>query len=71
MKANTIAIAVSVATMITGGVIMALNQRRFKKAAATLNEKSVAAIKSVMDAHPENEAVQTLGKEAIDAIQTA
>ena len=49
---------------------MAINKRRNAKKPSVM-EAGVEAVKATMDKHPENEAVQTLGKEAIDAMQTA
>lgn len=69
-KVTSIAIIASVATLVSGCVVMAINKRRKAKKPSVM-EAGVEAVKATMDKHPENEAVQTLGKEAIDAMQTA
>lgn len=71
MNANVIAIAAVAATLVTGGVALIINKRRAKKNKQLIMDRGVFAVQSIMAAHPNNEAVQNVGKEAITAMQSA
>lgn len=69
-KATSIAIIASASIAVFGAVSVYVAKRRKAKEPSVM-EAGVEAVKATMEKHPDNEAVQTLGKEAIDAMQTA
>lgn len=69
-KVTSIAIIASVSMAAFGAVAVCIAKHRKTKKPSVM-EAGAEAVQATMDKHPENEAVQTLGKEAIDAMQTA
>jgi hypothetical protein len=69
-KATSIAIIASASVAVFGAVSVYVAKRR-KAKQPSVKEAAADAVQATMDKHPENEAVQTLGKEALDTLQTA